>query len=305
MDKINVVWLSYHEPDVIARGYWDQGLLEDIFNRGNFEHHINFATDSNPKGYMPNSTTDGAVVVINGRTHVEDVDKINADLARLRWVVFIETGDEEALFPIQEIKHPLLRVWVMLPRMNLHNDVSYKMPNGYRPDTRPLLKRAGEQGRIYDYFFAGQINHARREQCIEAAKALENQNGILVTTDGFGKEVLPYSEYISKMAQSKIVFCPSGIESPDNFRLYEALEAGCLPIVDAFATNNQAWGFWQYLFGSDMPFPVIPYWSDLPTLLPELLKDYPANANRASAWWQLVKRNMFNKLIDDITEVSK
>jgi hypothetical protein len=99
--------------------------------------------------------------------------------------------------------------------------------------------------------------------------------------------------------------CPSGVESPDNFRLYEALEAGCLPIVDAFSTNNQTPGFWRYLFGDDIPFPIVSYWDELPKLLPELLKDYPRNANRCFSWWQLKKREIKYKLLDDVEELSR
>lgn len=311
-EPIDVIWLSYHEPEVIARGYWDQGLLEDLFKRGDFAHHKNFASDTNPDGYQPKDKA-GAVVVINGRTHKTDTDieKINADIAKLRWVVFIETGDEEAVFKWEDIKHPLKRFWVMLPRMNRHNDVSFKIPNGYRPATHETLKEIGYQEKDQDWFFAGQVNHERREQCVHELKLfLEPErnlypNGTLVTTDGFGKETLDYKSYLAEMARSKIVLCPSGIETPDNFRLYEALEAGCLPVVDAFATKNRDWGFWNYLFNGDIPFPIVPYWDDLPKLMPTILREYSANASRAFAWWQLYKRNMLNKLSNDIAEVSK
>lgn len=299
MDKVNVYWLSYHLPEILARGYWDQGLLEDIFKQGNFSHHIN----------IPETVEGGGVVVINGRTHIEDTDKINADIAKLDWVLFIDTGDEEANFPWREIKHPIMRVWMMLPRMTEHNDTHFKLPNGYRPTTRALLKEIGPMGRNKDWFFAGQVNHERREQCVQELKYLtdsgENPNGIMITTDGFGDEKLDYKSYLTQMADSKIVLCPSGIESPDNFRLYEALEAGCLPIVDAFSTNFKTPGFWQYLFGNDIPFPVVSYWDVLPKLMPELLRDWPANANRTFAWWQLKKRAIKYQLIDDIKELSK
>lgn len=299
MDKIDIIWKSYHKPEIIDRGYWDNGLLEDIFKQVEVEHHTDFdwATEK-----------DGAVVIINGRTHIEDTAAINEDIAKLRWVLFIDTGDEESSFPWREIKHPIMRVWIMLPRMNVHDDVSYHLPNGYRPTTHEDLKSLGFQEKDVDWFFAGQVNHARRDQCVHELRLLKeggNPNGVLIETDGFGKEVMPYFQYMKQMSQSKIVLCPSGIESPDNFRLYEALEAGCLPIVDAFSTNNQSFGFWRYLLGDDIPFPIVNYWDVLPKILPELLKGYPENANRAFAWWQLKKREIKYKLLDDVKELSK
>lgn len=301
MDQVNVYWLSYHQPEILARGYWDQGLLEDIFKQGNFTHHTG----------IPAEVEGGGVVIINGRTHItdEDVEAINTDIAKLDWVLFIETGDEEASFPWRKIKHKLMRFWVMLPRMTFHDDTHYKLANGYRPDTHQLLEEAGQQERNKDWFFAGQVNHERREQCVQELKYFrdsgENPNGTLITTDTFGKEELAYKDYLTIMAQTKIVCCPSGIESPDNFRLYEALEAGCLPVVDAFSTNFKTPGFWPYLFGKDIPFPIIGYWDAFHELMPELLKQWPANANRCFAWWQGQKRMLKWQLFDDIKELSK
>lgn len=299
MDQIPVVWKSYNS-EAIPRGYWDQGILEDLFNRQGplaFRHMEDFEKDM-----------DGAVVVINGRMHDKYINALMHDLNKIRWVIVIVTGDEEAVFPFEQIHHPLLRIWIQLPRMNRHNDVSYKLPNGARAGTREILKEIGDNTRDLNFMFVGQINHPRRQQCLEAVTALPESlqhNRVVQGTNGFGVEYYSQREYLEKMTRSKIVLCPSGIETPDTFRLYEALEAGCVPIVDAFASNNQDWGFWQYLFKQGVPFPIIPYWSDLPELLPELLRDYPHNANKVSAWWQNVKRDMHNKLIYDIKDISR
>lgn len=294
MDKTDVVWLSYHD-DILARGYWDQGILEDIFKQGQYEHHTS-----------ANDLKGGAVVIINGRTHVDDVDLINHEIKKLKWVLFIETGDEEASFPWRDVKHPLMKVWMMLPRMNKHDDVHYKLVNGYRPQTHDWLTKVGIKTRELDYFFAGQINHERREQCADVLDQFKSvYKSVVVRTNGFGKEIVPYDQYLKNLSVTKIVPCPSGIESPDNFRLYEALEAGCVPVVDAFSTKFKTPGFWRYLLGDDIPFPIIDYWDAFPKILPGLLADYPANANRCFSWWQLKKREIKYRLLDDIKELSK
>jgi hypothetical protein len=302
MDKINVVWASYHKPDIIARGYWDQGMLEDIFAMdGPYEVvHYN-STEEVPNG-------EGALFIINGRTHTEDAGRINSDIAKLAWCIFIETGDEEALFPWRDIKHPLMAVWLMLPRMNQHDDVAFHLPNGYRPDTRKLLKEIGRKERDMDVFFAGQVTHERRVQCAEELIKLTRATAyrvLVVPTQSFGEEKLPYKEYLSAMARSKIVLCPSGPESPDNFRLYEALEAGCIPIVDAFSTNHKHPGFWKYLLGDDMPIPEVQYWDELPQIVPGLVENYDVISAEISIWWQFYKRNMRNKLYDTIKEFNR
>jgi hypothetical protein len=297
MGKVDVYWLTYHD-NILGRGYWDQGLLEDIFKAGNYKHHRGIDEPSS-----------GGIVIINGRTHINDTDKINADIAKLKWVVFIITGDEEALFPWRSIKHPLMRVWVMLPRMNMHDDVSFHLPQGYRPETVKTLKDIGYQEKTQDWFFAGQVTHERRFQCRDEIVFLQDSgkypNGTIIQTCGFGQEKMPYKEYLENMARSKIVLCPSGPETPDSFRLYEALEAGCIPVVDQFSTNNKTAGFWKYLFGADIPFPILDYWDALPKIMPYLLRDYKELSNKCFAWWQSYKLNIKNKLEQDIRELSK
>ena len=300
MSKTKVIWKSYHEPDAISRGYWDQALLEEMLSGVEFEHQTDF---SNLK------KKDGAVVVINGRMHTssEDRTKINNDIEKLRWVFFIVTGDEEAQFPWRDIKHKLMKIWVQLPRLAQHDDAHGYFPNGYRPTTRALLKEIGQQERDLDWSFIGQVNHERRERCYDVLHQFQAvyPKTVVQTTKEFGKELVPYPEYLKIMAKSKIVLCPSGVESPDSFRLYEALEAGCIPVVDAFSANFKTSGFWPYLLGKDIPFPIVKYWDELPQVLPVLLRDYRIHSNRIFAWWQLKKFKVKRKLIKEIKGLSR
>lgn len=286
----DVVWVSYHEDKGIDhRGYYDHAFLEEMFK--DYEHHLDF------KGMER-----GGIVVVPARVHVMDTTQLNKDLSDMDWCLVILTGDEEGSFPWRELAHKRMKVWVMHPRIGMH-DEAFKLPNGYRPTTRPLLKEMGFQERTQDWFFAGQINHARREECVTALR--EMTGGTLIETDGFAKEVMPYPEYIANLAKTKIAPCPSGIETPDSFRLYEALEAGCLPIVDSHATNTPERGYWTYLFSGEVPFPIVEDWSVLPQLIPELLKDYPHNANKAFAWWMQEKRKIRNRLQEDLYELQR
>lgn len=296
--KINVVW--YGNPEQTEYNiWWDMSILKDLFSGQLWQGKHEFIQYD---GIEALPEDEGAVVVIPSRLWLGKEEEINASLQKLRFVVACICGNEESNFQWQAIRHPMLRVWMQLPRLNVHNDVSYKLINGYRPETRKLIKEVGMQKRTIDYAFIGQVNHERRRQCVDVLNQFHDPypDSVIVETDTFGKEAVSYPEYIKTLARTKITPCPSGVESPDSFRLYEALEAGCLPVVDAFSTNNQFPGFWHYLFGEQLPFPIIPYWSDFPQVLPELLRNYPANVNRVNAWWQQRKRNLYFKLIDDV-----
>lgn len=308
---VPVVWVSYRQPAIISRGYWDQGLLERILDRRawrpvgalDFSHHDGFEQ-------LP-ADVDGAVVVVPAQHHnlPEEVERLNKDLARLPWVLLVLTGDECSLFPWRRLQHPNLRLWLMTPRPQLHDGMDVGTPvtflgEGYHPEVPDLLANFGVQAaeRPLDWFFAGQVTHERRRSLSAALRRLDGRwTGDLMETPGFTKG-LPRDEYLRRMASAKVAPCPSGPGTPDSFRLYEALEAGGLPLADA--TTPEGWGgFWSFVYG-DVPFPVVQDWADLPTIMEEALAGWPANANRASAWWQGEKRRLAYRLDDDVRDLA-
>lgn len=268
--QLNVVYLSV-KPETPCRHYWDMGFLDEYL----FEqfHHTKHEVSEMP-------ALDGAVVVIPARAQADSVAQINVELQKLRWCVVILTGDEEHDFPWRELKHPRMLVWIMSPQQGLHDEAAFRIGSGYRIEEPAILEKIGLPERNIDWSFAGQITHAIREKCAQQLRNMNN--GILIETHGFGQGV-EYEKYVELLSQSKFVPCPSGPVSPDNFRLYEALEAGCIPIADGG-------DYWSYLFGEPVPFPVLTDWDRLPEILPGLLNNYQMLANKVFSWWQLYKR---------------
>lgn len=280
--KLNVIYLSVN-PEVPPHSFWDHGLLSEyLFRQFDCDYH---EVDSIPKGVK------GGVVVIPARNQKDYIDEVNKEIGKLEWAVVFLTGDEESVFPWRELKHEKMLVWVMSPKQGVHDDSAGKLGSGYRKEAPGLLKEIGLQYRTLDYFFAGQVTHPVREQCIDQLKKIPN--GRLVETKGFGQGI-NYREYLENMARSKFVPCPSGPETADTFRLFEALEAGCVPIADS---GN----YWPYLFDEPVPFPVVSNWEVLPSLMPQLLSEWPESSNRVYSWWQNYKRRLADKLEDQIT----
>lgn len=287
---MNIYWVSYHD-DTLDRGYWDNGLIEYLFDHFKVTNYQirNVAFPEVPEN-------EGGIVVINGRSHLDDNDvaKINADLAKLRWCVLIVTGDEESLFPIEKIVHPNMRVWIMSPQQGKHDGVSFRIGSGFREDEPAINAEIGMQDRKYDWFFSGQVTHDTRAKMSIALDSMPN--GKSNYTKGFGQG-MDLKKYLTLMGQAKFAPAPKGAVSPDNFRLFEALEAGTVPIADGG-------DWWPYMFGEQVPFPIVSDWSVLPTMMPELLREWPAISNKVFAWWQGYKRRMVDKLEDDVRTVS-
>lgn len=294
MSKVPVYWLSLHE-DALHRGQWDDTVCTDLFDGKfgkvgyEFEHH---EVREIPKG-------DGGLVIIHARLHDKDIKEVNRQLSFLDWAIVFLVGDEQNLFPYESLKHRNFKTWTMHPRPGRHK--GRFLVNGYAPDTK-LLKdcRAQFTEKPLDFFFSGQMGHARRDECVAAINQMPN--GKVVSTKGF-TQGLDHQQYFQLLASAKFAPCPSGPQMPDTFRLYEALEAGCVPIVDQ-GPDGYPGGFWENLFGEVPPFPVVDDWGSAKGVIEELLPDWKAKSNEIGAWWQRMKRKIALNLQSDIFALS-
>lgn len=292
---IDVVWMSLH-ADRPCRNYWDMALLDDMLkDERRYRHHEGYDFSGMP----------GAIVVLPARYHSKDVEQINDLIAPLEFVLFILVGDEGEMFPSQNLVHPNMVIWQQSPHQHPHGNVDRYIPLGYSTGTREYLNgtRSAEYMPTKDWFFAGQNTHVRRELCVNALKnaSLEGRGELLETpgfTEGFERK-----DYFLRMTDTKTAPCPSGVVVLDTFRMYEALEAGALPIVDGIDPLGGSWGYWHFLFGEDPPFPVLREWEEVVGSINTAVGNYPVPQNRVFAWWQLKKYEMRQDLLEDLSSL--
>lgn len=302
---IPVLWVAYDESGM-ARGYYDEALLEAIFDRSLARPPCALDYESREvHGEFPD--VDGAVVVLPSRHHTapEKVAWFNDQLARLRWAVIVLAGDEEWAFPWRSVRQDdRHRVWIMQPKPE-HAACSALIPGGWYPQTRELLAPYADEMREkpLDWFFGGQLTHARREACI-AALAASDRHGEMITTKGYLQGV-PREEYARLMASAKIAPSPSGPCSVDTARPLEAMEAGAVPICDLRLPGDvPQFDYWTLLFGEGHPLPTIADWGDLPQIMDAELAEWPANTNRIGSFWARWKRDIARKMDEDVRAVA-
>jgi len=286
-----VVWAT-SRTDVAARGYWDQTMLQDLFDRVawapvggcRFEHRTSF-------------TEEGSVVVIPGRME-PDAGWLNEQIAPLPWVLIIVTSDEEGRFPWQDLTHPNMRIWVQTPHPDRHQGADGFLPVGYTPGTRDTAAELASDDRILEWAFAGQVTHDRRRAMLDQLHA-HPEGGLVVATDRFADGV-PHTAFMADLCNAKTAPCPGGPQTPDTFRLWEALQAGCVPLVDTKAGERPDLGdYWGMLF-TDAPFPMIGDWAEFRTTLERTNRVWHYEAARAGAWWLAYQRRLSYALTDTV-----
>lgn len=306
MTDMHVIWWARH-PGTPCRGYWDQGDLERIFD-GRWPHatpmprvvHHEVTGDAPMPGPF-----DQAVVIVPGRYHYEPewVERLQDDIATsIRdYTVLIVCGDEERLFSWDGFvsEECGCKVWVMTPAVYDELAVPAAMiGEGSPPGIDDVLAGTSGLDREFAWGYAGQITHERRQQAELAMRGMVTSwdagadghaDSTLgrcwyLGTEGF-TQGMDQDQYWRFLARTKVAPCPAGPETASSFRVWEALEAGCVPIVDARPPGGTP-GYWDRVLGPHHPLPVIDDWATLPTVIGQVLDDWALNAATVSAWWQ-------------------
>lgn len=313
VSAVPVIWYTAHEG-VDPRDQWDTGLLKLILSDHDGPWLSDFEYVDFDQQWKPFADS-RPIVIVPARHHAsaEDVEALNAYLALFPGVVLILVGDEEAIFPWREVRHPNLRMWIMMPDPVKHADAqgwAFMFGNGYHHETRSIIHDSMNvwsgsdfPAKTQEWTFTGQVTHARRKQAangLEKAKQL-GRPGTMFGTTGFAQG-LQRSDYLATLLDSVTAPAPSGPWSPDTFRFYEALECGAIPIVDATTPHDQL-GYWQFVFGADFPFADVHDWGTVGGIIQSHVSYAARRQAEAMAWWIAEKRRMVKRLDADLRAI--
>lgn len=266
---MKVFWLSLKD-DVPARAYWDQRLLEELFESE--EHEV--------VKLIPNCSE--AIVIIPGPYQGDVVDDINKELAKVEKVTVIITSDEENKFPIDSLSHNNMRVFANYYNPKYKSDIHW-FPIGPANTFPSELKKKDKE-----WAFIGQVTHEKREDYV---KELRNRtDGYLQETKGFAQGLSP-EEYYKVLQSAKVVPSPAGNVCPDAFRTYEAIVAGAVPIP-----TDPEWH--EAVFGG-VPFPVIDKYEQINGYIDDALAQYPKLNNDVQVWWIHYKKFLKDQILGE------
>ena len=264
----------------------------------------------------PPPTGEGAVLVgawggfaetdrLKGTRHAAE---IATAIEELPWCLFLQTSDEQVALPAPTPR-ARLRHWLFSSRPGRPADRRVLL--GWPTGTREMIARLPRlplARRSHRWFFSGQVNHQARTEAVAALAG--RADGVLQPTGGFIRTVDGRPAFLEQLTRAAIAPCPGGWMTPETFRLYEALEAGCVPICSSEAPlwkPGERGDYWTHVLGEPPPFPAISDWTQIGRVIDELLAD-PVSlqrmANRCSAWWLGYKRQVAIDLEDDLTALT-
>jgi len=182
--------------------------------------------------------------------------------------------------------------------------------------------------RPHTWSFAGHIRPGPRKHLFDTVYS--RRDGRLFATTYFNSG-LPKDQYVDLLYDSQFVLCPSGYVYPESYRFYEALEAGCVPVVEDRASIDlvQQWGlkganaamqgsslsynlhllkdmlsresYWDCAYSGDFPCPRLYHWKQLPQILTR--KDPIRLQDAIMDWWQSYKVSISKKLTHSLKQL--
>lgn len=141
--------------------------------------------------------------------------------------------------------------------------------------------------RRYLWSFAGDVKKSTRRPMLEAMSRLPR--GFVHLTEGFGSaDSLSTEAYRSLVDDTILVPCPGGWSNLETFRVYEALEAGCVPIVE----RRPAFDYYTDLLGAH-PLPTVSRWAEVPDLFSDrTVEELESIRLACESWWRAFKRRL-------------
>ncbi len=279
---INLIWSSNPE------GSWEEDWIREVLSKS--KYNFNEIIDGNHKIILNNS------IIVCGFTESAKCMRYFSQYHRLKYKFgVIHLSDESYDHPTNFYGYPqfiIRNYWHK--KFASQKNISY-FPLGYKRKFWSNISHKEiphSANRDYVWSFAGQVNKSTRLSMITSMKKIPHY--FIHETVNFGSpDALQVGAYRDLLLKSIFVPCPRGWINLDSFRLSEALECGCIPIVEKTPFDYFAKFFGNY------PFLSVESWDEAPALINDLLSDpkrLEELRSRCYHWWNDYKNQLQNQV---------
>ena len=236
------------------------------------------------------SELDGDDTLIIVDSSVEEKNEFYEKLHLICSKIFLfHLGDEFGFHNLSSVYNNCTFVWrpFCSSKYFINNKVKC-IPIGYKSGV--LNKK--KENRKYKWAFTGTPHKSSRHDLL--FQFSEITPSFCHKTEKFDKKNISVDEMNEVLSSTEFIPCPYGFFHPETYRVYEALECGCIPIVE------NAYKYYDRLFPNN-PFIKIDKWGDAKFILKgwdqEQIKK---KASECSDWWNnqkiIIQDSVRNKI---------
>ena len=202
----------------------------------------------------------------------------------------IHLGDEAGVYDLSLVYSKFNYVWrtFCLNRYFNNKKVSC-LQIGYKSGT--LFKKEIVETK-YIWAFLGTPHKSSRQDLLFQLSDIEPS--FSHKTKKFNEKIIDVSKMSEILTSTVFIPCPNGFVHPETYRLYEALECGCIPIVE------NAYKYYDRLFPNN-PFIKVDRWIEAKPVIREWKKDQiEQKREECRTWWSQYKYQLQEFTINKI-----
>lgn len=196
-------------------------------------------------------------------------------------IFLFHVGDEFGFYNLAPVYNVCNHIWRSFCSGKYFNNKKVKcIPLGYKSGV--VHKRTSN--RKYKWAFTGTPHKSSRHDLLFQ---LSNIKPFFChKTEKFDQKNISADEMSEILSSTEFIPCPYGFFHPDSYRVYEALECGCIPIVE------NAYQYYDRLYPNN-PFIKIDKWQDAKSIMQGWSNDQiKKKGEECSIWWDKQKNSI-------------
>ena len=200
-------------------------------------------------------------------------------------IYLFHLGDESGSYNLSSVYNNCNYVWrPFCSNKYFKNNKVKCIPIGYKSGV--IMKEKSK--RRYKWAFTGTPHKTSRHDLLYQLSSI--QPFFCHKTEKFDQKIISVEDMNEVLSSTEFIPCPNGFFHPETYRLYEALESGCIPIVE------NAYSYYDRLFPNN-PFIKIDKWAEAKPVINGWGNDQISKKRgECIKWW----RDFKNKLQDSI-----
>ena len=205
-------------------------------------------------------------------------------------IFLFHLGDEAGAYDLNPVYKNCNYIWRPFCSSKFFNNNKVKcIPIGYKSGT--LNKQRNNNK--YKWAFTGTPHKSSRHDLLFQYSKIKPY--FCHKTEKFDVKIISVDEMSEVLSSTEFLPCPNGFFHPETYRLYEALECECIPIVES------AYNYYDRLFPGN-PFIKINKWSDaIPILKGWDLDQIKQKKEQLKIWWNKYKEELQEFIKNKIT----
>ena len=222
---------------------------------------------------------------------IEEKNELYTKLRLICSKIFLfHLGDEGGSYDLSSVYENCDYIWrPFCSNKYFKNDKIQCIPIGYKTG----VFNKNKEKRKYKWTFTGTPHKTSRHDLLFQFSDIEPF--FCHKTEKFDEKIISVEEMSEALSLTEFMPCPNGFVHPETYRLYEALECGCIPIVE------DTYQYYDRLFPNNL-FIKVNKWLDARPIIKGWNNDQIKKKRReCEIWWKNYKEKLQNFIMEKIS----